>query len=63
MASSSYAGDVSDEDKQPRKKLDKGKGKMVVMPELNAECWRRIFELYYDDVCEGKLYQFCVTAS
>lgn len=49
-----YAGDVSDEDKQPRKKLDKGKGRMKVMPELPDDVWRRVFELYYDDVCDGK---------
>jgi hypothetical protein len=54
MASSSYAGDVSDDDKQPRKRLDKGKGKMKMMPELPEDVWRRVFQLWYDDACEGK---------
>ena len=54
MASSSYAGDVSAEDKQPRKKLDKGKGKMKLSPELPDELWRKILEFRYDAICEGE---------
>ena len=56
MASSSYVGDVSAEDKQPRKKLDKGKGKMKLSPELPDELWRKILEFRYDEICEGELF-------
>jgi len=54
MTSSSYDGHVSDEDKQPKKKLDKGKGKMKLLPELPEDVWRRIFELRYDDIVQGE---------
>ena len=54
MASSPYVGDVCAEDKQPRKKLDKGKGKMKLSPELPDELWRRILEFRYDAICEGE---------
>ena len=54
MASSSYVGDVCAEDKQPRKKLDKGKAKMKLSPELPDELWRRILEFRYDAICEGE---------
>jgi hypothetical protein len=55
MASSSYVGDVSAEDKQPRKKLDKGKGKMKLSPELPDELWMKILGFRYDEICEGEL--------
>jgi hypothetical protein len=55
MASSSYVGDISDEDKQPRKKLDKGKGKMKLSPELPDELWMKILGFRYDEICEGEL--------
>jgi len=54
MASSSYVGDVCAEDKQPRKKMDKGKAKMKLSPELPDELWRRILEFRYDAICEGE---------
>jgi hypothetical protein len=54
MASSSYVGDVSAEDKQPRKKLDKGKGKMKLLPELPDELWMKILGFRYDEICEGE---------
>ena len=49
-----YDGGISDEEAQPRKKLDKGKGKMKVIPELPEDIWKVIFEMYYNDVCEGE---------
>jgi hypothetical protein len=57
MASSSYVGDVSAEDKQPRKKLDKGKGKMKLLPELPDELWMKILGFRYDEICEGELLE------
>jgi hypothetical protein len=54
MAPPLYDGGMSDEEAQPRKKLDKGKGKMRVMPELPEDAWRVVFRMYYNDVCEGE---------
>jgi hypothetical protein len=54
MAPPLYDGGMSDEEAQPRKKLDKGKGKVRVMPELPEDAWRAIFRMYYNDVCEGE---------
>lgn len=46
--------DMSDnEETAPRPKLDKGKGKMKYLPILPPEVWKRVYELYYDMVCEG----------
>jgi hypothetical protein len=53
--------DMSDEeDNVPRRKLDKGKGKMIQY-ELPAELWQRIFQLYYDKVCDGEFSSFSST--
>ena len=49
-----YDGGISDEEAQPRKKLDKGKGKMKVTPELPEDIWKVVFEMYYNDICEGE---------
>ncbi|WVF70599.1 hypothetical protein IAT40_005391 [Kwoniella sp. CBS 6097] len=39
------------EDISPRtSRKDKGKGKMVYLPELPADVWTRIFEFYYEDL-------------
>ena len=35
------------------KRKDKGKGRALLLVDLPEPVWTRIFEHYYDDVCEG----------
>jgi hypothetical protein len=54
MSSSIGMFGLDEDEDQARMKLDKGKGKMKMTPELPEDIWRRVFELYYDDVCESE---------
>lgn len=38
----------------PERKRDKGKGKMVYLPELPEEVWRRVWSIYYQD-CSSRM--------
>jgi hypothetical protein len=53
MEMDDYASDGESNVAPAVKRKDKGKGKALLLVDLPEPVWTRIFEHYYDDVCEG----------